>query len=436
MAYTPPGRQYSQKEFLVGAENGATWGVPVDVSAKTLDFVESINFPIVGPQRIADPGIGRKLAGHNPPLGKIDCKGDIAFTALTYGQITKFWAACFGKDTVTTVTGTARKHTLSIEATLWGKFVCLAYLMRGNDVTEFPSIKFHQFEMSAEPGAVCKGKFTGIANFALNQIDDTRAGSVVATDAWTPTVSPVWVVNQWVGLYVVVDASSTPSEVGKSFPIASNTATACTATGMSAGAPGATSAHIGALNAGGAGGTFATTASEEAGDRLIFDDVLVRLGTAGTGGLTSADDFNCSGIKIQFERPMTGDYRSASTTSNPMAKHSVWEPRDTDICKLSWELTFPNYDDQVATILKYWISTAPQSRRLEIVFTSPLLADSGGTKYSWSLIIPSTFINGSPITLPQTGGVPVTIKGEATLWSDGTTAPTIEIVNKETTAQI
>lgn len=436
MPQIPPGQMYEQKEMLVGALKGTTWGVPVDVSANILDFVESIGFPIVGPKRISDPGIGRKFGGNAPPLGSIECKGDIAFSALTYGQITSFFANCFGKDTVTNVAGTAYKHLLSVEATLWGKFMCLAYRMCANDCTEFPSIKIHDFELDAQPGSVCKCKFSGEAIYAMNQIDDTRAGSVVATDAWTPTVSPVYGVNQWVGLYVVVDASATPAEVGKSFPITANTATAATATGMTAGAPGTTSAHIGGLNSGGVGGTFGTTASVEVGDRLIFDDVLVRLGAPGLSALTSSDDFNVSGVKVSFKRPMTGDYRSASTVSNPMAKHSIWESRDTGICELDAEIQFPNYGADTAAILKYWISTAPQSRRLEIVFTSPLLADTGGTHYSFSILMPAVFINGSPITLPQSGGVPVTIKCSATLWSDGTTAPTIEIVNKETGAAI
>ena len=433
MAYINPGRQYEQKEFLVGLAAGATWHTPVALTSAIMDFVENVNFPIVGPARIPDPGIGRKFPMYNPSLGKIECKGDLGLSAITYGQATKLFANAFGKDTVTGPAETsAYTHTLSIEASIWDKFLCLAYLFRGVDVVEFPSVKFNQFEISCNPGEVAKGKFNGLADYACTAVDDVRAGAC-SSGSWTPTVGPGWKTNQWVGLFLVVDAGSVAA--GTTYPITANTGTVITATGVPA-VGGITSAHIGGMNAGGAGGTLGgAVSSPDFGDRLHFDDLLVRIGGPGGSSLTSGEDFNVGATKVTFERPQTGDFRSPSTNANSLSKHSIWQPRDTGICKMGFEFTFPNYDAQIQELFKYWISTAPQSRRIELLWTSSLLAGATTIPYSFKIISPANYISGNPVNLPQSGGMPVTLKFEASLYSDAT-SPTIVIVNKETTAQI
>jgi hypothetical protein len=437
MAYIPPGRQYEQKEFTVGVAKATAWHTPVSVASKILQFVDNIGFGIQGPARPIDSGIGRKFGNHNPPLGKIDVKGDLAMSALTYGQMTSLFANPCGKDTVTgNGSSTPYTHTLSIEDTLYGKFLTLAYLFRGGDTVEFPSVKFHGFEITANPGEAAKGKFNGLADFALTKVDDSRAGACT-TNTFTPTVAPNWITNQWVGFYLIVDTGSTA--VGTAYPITANSTTAITATGI--GTVGAvTAAHIGPYNTSGAGGTFNTLSFDAFGDRIHFDDLLVRLGTAGTGSLTSADDFNIGQIKLAFERPMVGDHRSASTGQNILSKHAIWEPRDSNICKLDIEIQFPNYDAQTEYLMRQWINTAPQAQRIELVWTSPVAIPgiSPAAYYSFSCIIPSAFIGGSPVVIPAHGGVPVTLKYEGTFYTAaGTdTAPYFVIVNGESGASI
>lgn len=434
--YVDPGRQGEQKEYLVGLAKGTTWHTPVDVSSGILQFVEAINFPFVGPARIADPGIGRVFPMNNPSLGKIECKGDISLSALTYGQIDHLFAACMGNDSVATGSGYGT-HTLTPAVTLWGHFYTLAYLFRGNDTVEFPSVKFTGFEISANPGEVAKGKFSGLADFSLTAMDSVRAGTLATgaggTMVFTPTVSPAWTASQWIGLYFVVDASTASGDVGKSLPITANAAGTVTASGSLT--AGAASGHIGPYNTYGVGGTFYATASEDYGDRLHFDDLVVRMGVSATGALATDGtcDFNVGAIKVAFERPMTGDYRSASTGANAMSKHAIWQPRDTDICKMSAEITFPNYDAQVAETMRYWMASAPASRRLEFIFTSTIMA-TGSTPYAFAMYFPACFISGNPATMPLSGGMPVTFKFEATYAADGTTLPSIVITNQRTAA--
>lgn len=431
MAQIQPGRQYEQKECLVGFAMGATWHLPVDVSSKVLQFVEAINFPLTGPARVPDPGIGRKFPGYNPPLGKIECKGDMSMSALTYGQMTSLFAMPFGTDTPSSVTA-SYKHTLSVADTLYGKFGTLAYLFNGADSVEFPSVKFFGWEISCNPGEPAKGKFNGLADYPAFGLTDAAAGTAT-TDTWTPTVSEVWATNAFIGLYFVVDAGSA---AGTSYPITANIATALTATGLVAGS--ATSGHVGTKNSsGGAGGTWYATASDAFGDRLHFDDLVVRIGAAGTGALTSDADFNIGALKLNFERPMTGDYRSASTGANVFSKHAIWEPRDTGICKMECEITFPNFDAQTKSLFQKWIATSPQSRRLELAWTSTVMA-SGVVPYSFTVKIPGCFIAGNPMNIPASGGIPVTLKFVATYYTSGgtDTMPTIEIVNNESAASI
>lgn len=434
MSQIAPGRQYEQKEFLVGFVMGAAWHTPVDVSAKVLQFVEAINFPLVGPARVPDPGIGRKFPGYNPPLGKIECKGDISMSALTYGQMTAFFAMPFGSDASPTQQGatTAYKHTLTVADSLYGKFGTLAYLFNGGDSVEFPSVKINSWEISCNPGEPAKGKFSGLADYPSFAITDSVAGTAT-TGVWTPTVSPAWITDTFIGLYFVVDAGT--AGVGMTYPITANNATTLTCTGLAAGS--ATSGHIGGLNTSGAGGTWNTYASDDYGDRLHFDDLIVRIGAAGTADLTSSDDFNIGSVKLNFERPMAGDFRSASTGANVLSKHAIWEPRDSGVCKMECEITFPNFDAQTKALFQKWISTAPLSRRLELCWTSTLLAGVG-YPYMFKVKIPGCFISGNAMNIPASGGVPVTLKFSATYYTSGgtDTMPTIEITNKETAAAV
>lgn len=435
---TPPGQQHEQKEYDVGLAIGTTWHTPVDVSAKILQFVEAINFPIVGPERIADPGIGRTFGMYNPSLGKIECNGDITFSAATYGQIDWLFAQIMGADSEANSDTSAYTHSITISDEIWGHFFTLAYKFHGDEAVEFPSVKFNAWELTANPGEVAKVKFSGMADYAMINL----TGSVAAQDqGFAVTIpvaaqTPAWEINQWIGCYMVV-TGTTPTTgaiaLGSSYRISANTATQLTVasvTGWVDGTSEVTTFYIGALNAGLAGGTFASTSAEDFGDRLHFDDLEVLIGTAGAGALTTLTDcFNVGAIKINFERPMQGDFRSSCSDANILAKHSIFEPRDTGVCKLTAEMSFPNYDDQTAYILGYWLRTAPASRRLEFNFLSPVLAGAATVYHAWELAMPAAFVSGQPTTLPLSGGMPVTVTFEATYFT-GDVLPTLSIVNK------
>jgi hypothetical protein len=147
------------------------------------------------------------------------------------------------------------------------------------------------------------------------------------------------------------------------------------------------------------------------GRRAFFDDIVVRINTAGGGALGASDAINVTNMRVRFNQPLDALHIGGSTT--------IVEPEETGHPTAEIELTFARFD---STSDDYFASHRDTTtHKLDITATGPVIGTTA-TSYGLLMQFPNLYVSEYSAPIPGGAGQSaprVTLRALST-----TTAPT------------